>query len=135
MTRKVKTVIFDGDLKAEIKTHPVSASGDRIDVKKGGEAHFMPRFDKGSFLDMPYRSLSSPWKISYKRTYFVRRLSKKCVNFETETLEGPSPEEVKTAAGATMLKDIGKSKQETSTVQWVTLAVVIFILLNVLGVV
>ena len=135
MTKKAKLITFDGDLKAEIKEYPVSDSGDRIKVTKGGEGHFMPVFTNSSFLDLPYRSLSSPWKISYKRTYFARKLSKSCVDFQTGTLEGPDPETVLDLAGTKMLKNLGKDEEKTSLIQWVTLALLVFIILNQLGVI
>jgi len=135
MKQKAKLVVFDGDLKATVKNYPVSDSGDRINVKKGGEAHFMPSFDNSSFLDLPYRSLSSPWKISYKRTYFARKLSKKCVDFQTEIIEGPSPEFVKEMAAKVMLDKLNKQKQETVWQIWLILVVSIFTLLYVMGVI
>ena len=135
LSKKAKIVVFDGDLKAEIKKYPISVSGDRIKVRKGGEAHFMPSFDKNSFLDMPYRSLSSPWKISYERTYFARKLSKKCVNFETEILEGPDPETVLELAGTKMLRNLGKEEEKTPIIQWVILLLLLFIVLNQMGVI
>ena len=131
MTRKLKLAVFDIDLIASVKSYPVSDSGDRIRVVKGGENHFMPKFDNTSYLEFP-----RPW---YKgrgteRMYFARKLSKKCVDFQTEAVAGPDPEAIKIAAGATMLKDLGKEKQDTSMIQWITLAAVILILLKVLGV-
>lgn len=135
MTQKAKLVIFDGDLKATVKNYPVSESGDRIQVKQGGKIHFMPSFDNSSFLDMPYRSLSSPWKISYRRTYFARKLSKKCVDFQTGILTGPSPEFVKEMATKVMLDKLNKQKQETIWQIWLILAVSIFTLLYTMGVI
>lgn len=135
MPKMIKTVIFDGDLRAEIKKYPVSDSGNHILVKKGGEGHFMPTFDKGSFLDMPYRSLSSPWKISYQKTYFVRKFAKKCVNFETEALDGPSPEFIEELGAKVMLDRLNKQKQETGWQIWLLIAISIFTLLIVMGVI
>jgi len=133
MTRKAKLVVFDNDLKVKVAKYPISDSGDKIRVKSGGESHFMPSIDTSSYLEFPKKFLF--FTVGYEKVYFARKLSKKCVDFKTEVIAGPDPEVVKEAAGATMLKDIGKSKQETSMVQWVTLAIVLFTLLNVLGVV
>ena len=119
-------------MRASVKKYPVSDSGDHITVVKGGEGHFMPKFDNTSFIEFPRKFLF--WNIGYEKMYFARKASKKCVNFKTETVSGPDPELVKIAAGATMLKDLGKEKQDTSMIQWITLAAVILILLKVLGV-
>lgn len=132
MARKVKLAIFDIDLRASVKKYPVSDSGDRIKVVKGGEGHFMPKFDNTSFIEFPKKFLFL--NIGYEKVYFARKASKKCVDFNTESVAGPDPELVKEAAGATMLKDLGKEKQDTSMIQWITLAAVILILLKVLGV-
>lgn len=133
MARKVKLATFDIDLRASVNKYPVSDSGDHIKVVKGGEGHFMPKFDNTSFIEFPRKFLFLT--IGYEKVYFARKASKKCVDFQTETVSGPDPELVKIAAGATMLKDLGKEKQDTSMIQWVTLAGVIFIILNLLGVI
>jgi len=132
MKRKLKLAIFDIDGKATLGSYPVSDSGDRIRVKKGGESHFMPQFDHTSFIEFP-----RPW---YKgggsqRIYFARKGAKKCVNFKTEAISGPDPELVKIAAGSTMLKDLGKEKQEMTWQTWLQLALTIVILLYVMGVI
>ena len=106
MPRKLKTAIFDIDGKATLGSYPVSDSGDRIKVVKGGEGHFMPKFNNTSFIELP-RKLG-PIPLGSERIYFVRKGAKQCVNFATETVHGPDPELVKIAAGSTMLKDIGK---------------------------
>lgn len=132
MTRKVKLAVFDIDMIASVKYYPVSDSGDHIKVVKGGESHFMPQFDNTAYLEFPrswYKGGGT------ERLYFARKGSKKCINFKTEVVAGPDPELVKQAAGATMLKDLGKEKQDTSMIQWITLAVVVFTLLKVLGVI
>ena len=132
MVRKLKLAIFDIDLRASVKKYPVSDSGDRIRVKKGGESHFMPKFDRTSYIEFP-----RPW---YKgggteKIYFARKGSKKCVNFKTEAVGGPDPELVKIAAGSTMLKDLGTEKPPFPTwIIYVILLGVIAIALKVFGV-
>ena len=135
MTRKVKLAIFDADLKVEIKKYPISESGNHILVTKGGEKHFMPTFDNTSFIEFPVRFPWSFWKTSYERIYFVRKLAKKCVDFKTEKIEGPSPEFVKEMGTKVMLDRLNKQKQETGWQIWLLLAVSIFTLLYVMGVI
>lgn len=132
MKRKVKLAIFDIDGKASVKSYPVSDSGDRIKVVKGGENHFMPKFDHTSFIEFP-----KPWYkgAGTERVYFARKGSSECVNFATEAIGGPDPELVKIAAGATMLKDLGKEKIEMTWQSWAVLATNIIILLYVMGVI
>ena len=135
MTRKVKLAIFDADLKATTKKYPISDSGNHILVSKGGTEHFMPTFDNTSFIEFPVRFPWSFWKVSYERIYFVRKLAKKCVDFKTEKIEGPSPEFVKEMGAKVMLDRLNKQKQETGWQIWLLLAVSIFTLLSVMGVV
>ena len=135
MTRKIKLAIFDADLKATIKKYPISDSGNHILVTKGGEKHFMPTFDNTSFIEFPVRFPWSFWKVSYERIYFVRKLAKNCVDFKTEKIEGPSPEFVKEMGAKVMLDRLNKQKQETGWQIWLLLAVSIFTLLSVMGVV
>jgi len=123
LKRKLKTIVFDADLKAEIKNYPVSDSGDRIKITKGGEAHFMPKFDHTTYIDVP-----RPWYKGggYERTYFVRKLAKKCVDFKTCTLEGPDSEQLKTAIGSIGLQRMGQERQQFPT--WV---LYLLLLLNI----
>lgn len=129
MGRKVKLVVFDNDLRATVKKYPVSDSGDRIRVTKGGEAHFMPAFDKDTFLEMPKKLGGT------ERVYFARKLAKECVNFSSGIVPGPSPEEQKKAIGSTLLNQVGKP--EKTGPQWwdiIVIFIVIITLLNVMGV-
>lgn len=136
MSKKVKLAIFDGDLKARtVKKYDVSDSGDKIKVKSGGEGHFMPSFDNDSFIEFPYRALTSFWRISWDRIYFVRKGSKTCVNFETEEAGGPDAEVVLEAAKNTILQNLGTEKTETPMISYITLALVVIVLLYVAGVI
>ena len=135
MTRKVKLAVFDADLKATLKKYPISDSGNHILVTKGGEKHFMPSFDHTSFIEFPVRYPWSFWKTSYERVYFARKLAKKCVNFKTEELSGPSPEFVKEMGMKVMLDRLNKQKQETVWQIWLILVMSIFTLLYVMGVI
>jgi len=135
MTKKVKLAIFDKDLKARtVKRFPVSDSGEQIKVKSGGEGHFMPYFDNNSFVDFPYRALSSPWKISWDRIYFVKKGAKQCVSFETGMVYGPNPEDMKRAVGSTLLSQIGKETQKFPVwILYITLLAVLGIAMKVFG--
>ena len=95
----------------------------------------MPSFDNTSFIDFPVRYPWSFWKTSYERIYFARKLAKKCVNFKTGELSGPSPEFVKEMAAKVMLDKLNKQKQETVWQIWLILVVSIFTLLQVMGVI
>ena len=135
MVRKVKLAIFDADLKVTIKKYPISDSGNHILVTKGGKQNFMPSFDNTSYLEFPVRYPWSFWKTSYQRIYYARKLAKKCVDFKTEKIEGPSPEFVKEMGTKVMLDRLNKQKQETGWQIWLLLAVSIFTLLYVMGVI
>ncbi len=135
MTRKVKLVIFDASLKATVKDYPISDSGNHILVKKGGENHFMPSFDNTSFVDFPVRYPWSFWKTSYVRTYFARKLAKKCVDFQTGKITGPSPEFVTEMATRVMLDKLNKQKQETAWQMWLILGISMITLLYSMGVI
>lgn len=127
MGKQVELAIFDNDLKARtVKKYDVSDDGTKIRVKSGGEGHFMPSFDNDSFIEFP-----KPWWQGggWKRVYFVAKNGTKCVNFQTETVSGPDPEQLKTAVGGLMLKDLGKGGQEIPT--WVY--IIIVLLLGVAG--
>lgn len=134
MKSKVRLAIFDKDLKARTyKKFPVSDDGDQIQVKSGGSGHWMPEFDNNSFIELPYRSIFSPWRRSWRRIYFVRKGAKACVDFKTPTTPGPDPDLVKDAAGKVIVDRLGKSKQEAAWWQWALLALNFIILLKVLG--
>ncbi|GAH42662.1 unnamed protein product [marine sediment metagenome] len=129
MTNKVKLAIFDKDQKARtVKHYPVSDNGDQIKVKSGGEGHFMPHFGNESFIEFPYRALSSPWKISWDRIYFVKKGGKKCVDFKSGIVYGPNPEDMKKAVSASLLDKLGKD--EPPFPAWI----IYLILLAVIGI-
>ncbi len=136
MTKKVKLAIFDKDLKARTYEYfPVSKDGSRIAVRRGGKRNFNPLFDNESYIDFPYRSLSSPWKISWERVYFARNGAKACVNFKTGKVEGPDADLVMEAAEAEILKGIGKDKQETPMILYLIFGALVLVVLKVFGVI
>ena len=137
MTKKVKLAIFDKDLKARtVKLFPVSDSGEQVKVKSGGEAHFMPYFGNESFIEFPYRALSSPWRISWDRIYFVKKGAKQCVDFKTEIVYGPDPEDMKKAVSSSLLDKLGKD--EPAFPSWIIYAILVVsigVALKVFGVI
>lgn len=136
MTKKVNLAIFDRDLKArEFGKYPVTDDGTKIQVRKGGKRNFNPTFDNDSYIEFPYRSMLSFWKISWKRIYFAPNGAKACVNFRTLEVLDPDPSLVMEAAESEILRNIGKEKAEIPLVLYVILAVVIFVALRVFGVI
>lgn len=135
---KVNLAIIDKDLKIRtLKKYPLSANGRQITIKSGGEAHFMPEISNTSYLEFPHRAITSPWKVSFKRIYFVMNMAKKCVDFASGDVSLPSVEEMKKALGSTMLGQIGVDSPDLTWWNW---AVLVFsflsflLLLNVSGV-
>jgi len=138
MTRKVITAIFDNDLRVELGKHEVSEDGTQIRIKSGGESHFMPSFDNDSFLEFPYRDITSFWKNSYRRVYIVKKKASACVDFTTEPPEIPlpNPEELKKANMALLAKRIGQDRtNDVPWFAWVQLALIGFLVLLQLGVI
>jgi len=134
MARKVTLAIFDNDLRIKQGKYELSKDGTKIIVKSGGEAHWAPSFDNDSFLEFPYRALTSPWKLSYRRIYFVKKKGSECVNFTTGKVTGPSEEQLKEAIGAIAFKNLGKEDKETTLISYLTLGIAFIILLSQLGV-
>ena len=141
MTKKVEVAIFDKDLKARtVGAFPLSKDGTKIKVRTGGKRNFNPSFDHSSYIDFPRRSLIPPFRTVWKRVYFVRNGASECVNFN-RTPDGftevpqPDPELVMKAAEASILEGIGKDKQDTPIIQYLTLAAVVLVILKVFGVI
>lgn len=134
MTKKVKLAIFDKDLKARtVKEYPISDNGEQIKVVSGGEGHFMPKFDNDSFIELP-----RPWYRGggWEKIYFARKLAKKCVNFKTEEVFVPDPEQLKKSIGVTLLDQLGEQKQPfPAWTVYLILVTVIGIALKVFGVI
>jgi len=130
MTKKVELAVFDKDLKVRTlgKFH-VSKDGTKIAVKRGGKGNFNPTFDNESFIEFPKRF--GGWR----RIYLVRKGANACVNFKTGKVEGPDPELVIEAAGSEILRGIGKEKEETPLITYITLAAIILVALKIFGVI
>ena len=134
---KVKVAIFDNDLKIRtLKKYEVSDDGTKIRIVSGGEGHFMPTFDTSSFLEFAGRKKYLLFGArEWDRIYFVKKKGVKCVNFKTQEVLGPSPEESKKAIGATLLDKIGQEKQDVTWQLWAILGITIFTLLITMGVI
>lgn len=132
---KVFLAIIDKDLKIRtLKKYPLSKNGQQIHVISGGEAHFMPVITNTSYLEFPYRSITSIWKISYRRIYFAMNKAKQCIDFESGEVSLPSPEEMKKAIAATLLGKLNVEKTETPIIWYIILLVLLAIAGNVFGV-
>ena len=119
---KVNLAIIDKDLKIRtLKKYSLSKNGQQINVTSGGENHFMPEISNTSYLEFPYRAITSLWKVSFKRIYFAMNKAKKCVDFESGDVSLPSPEQMEEAMGATMLGMIGKDKSDMTWWNWAVL--------------
>ena len=136
MTDKVKLAIFDQDL--VVRKHgkfPLSSDGSKVKVVSGGESHFMPQIGNTTYLDFPRRSLIPPFKKYYERLYFVRNTAKRCVDFQTEEVASPDPEQVMKAAGAKIASNWGKEKAETPMLLFIILGILALIAAKVFEVI
>ena len=134
---KVKTAIFGNDLRVELKNYGISKSGNKIDIVSSGEGYFMPEIGPTTFLDWPIRKrffLFGP--TIYKRVYFSIKKGTKCVDFLTGVVYGPDEEQLKKSNLNLLATKIGKdANQGTPWYIWAILAVSIFTLLSVMGVI
>ncbi len=136
MGEKVRLAIFDSDLKVRKQgKYEISERGDSIKVVTGGEGHFQPKIDGDSFLEFSRRSLIPPFRRNWERVYFVRNKAPKCVNFKTEEVQGPDPEQLKKAVASTMLSKIGREETKVNPIFYVILIILIGIALKVFGVI
>jgi len=136
MTKKVKVAIFDQDLKIrQFGSFPLTSDGSKINIKSGGKGHFNPAFDNTSYLEFPYRSILHLFRRQYKRVYIVRNSASKCVNFDTEVVSAPDPDEVMKAAGAKILENMGRETQDTPIILYFILAAIALVALKIFGVI
>ena len=136
MTDKIKLAIFDHDL--VVRKHgkfPLSSDGSKVKVVSGGESHFMPQIGNTTYLDFPRRSLMPPFKKYYERLYFVRNTANRCVDFKTEEVASPDPEQVMKAAGAKIASNWGKEKTETPLLMYIILGILGIIAAKLFGVI
>ena len=136
MTDKVKLAIFDQDL--VVRKHgkfPLSSDGSKVNVVSGGASHFMPQIGNTTYLDFPRRSLIPPFKKYHERLYFVRNTAKRCVDFKTEEVASPDPEQVMKAAGAKIASNWGKEKAETPLLLFIILGILALIAAKVFEVI
>ena len=136
MTKKVKVAIFDQDLKIrQFGQFPLTSDGSKINIRSGGKGHFNPSFSNTSYLEFPYRGFSTLFRIQYRRVYIVRNNANKCVNFDTEEVPAPDPDEVMKAAGAKILENMGRETQETPFILYLILGTIVGIALKIFGVI
>ena len=136
MPKKVKVAIFDQDLKIrQFGDFPLTSDGSKINIKSGGKGHFNPSFSNTSYLEFPYRSILNLFRIQYRRVYVVRNTARKCVNFDTEEVPAPDPEEVMKAASAKILENMGRETQDTPFILYIILAAIGIVALKVFEVI
>ena len=136
MARKVKVALYGRDLRATVKNYPLNSDGTRIEIQSGGEGHFMPEIDKETYIELPYRSPFSFWKVSYSRLYIAQKWAKKCVNFVTPESFGPDPKQVHDMARTELAKGIGQEpKKGLSTIEIIMTILMILIFLKVMGII
>jgi len=123
MTEKVYLAIIDKDLKIrKLKKYPLAESGQQILVKSGGGGHFMPTITNTSYLEFPYRALTSPWKLSFRRIYFATNLSKDCIDFKSGNVPLPSIEQLEESVKISLVSQMGKDRKEGP--QWYHWAII-----------
>lgn len=128
MPDKVKLAVFDQDLIVrKYGKFELSTDGSKIRVTSGGAAHFLPKIGNTTYLDFPRRSLLPPFRKYLQRLYFVRNTASRCVDFATEEVASPDPEQVMKAAGAKIASNWGKEKTETPLLLFIILAAVLIV--------
>jgi hypothetical protein len=132
--RKVKVALYGRDLRCSIKSFPLNSDGTRIEIKSGGDYHFMPEIEKENPIKLPYRSIFSPWKISYFELYFAQKWAKKCVDFLTPMAYGPDPKQVMDAAANKILESKGKQKTEVPIIMYLIVLILLAIAVKIFGV-
>ena len=136
MPDKVKLLIFDQDLIVRKSgKFQLTSDGSKIKVVSGGESHFMPQIGNTTYLDIPRRSIIPPFRRYYQRHYIVRNSAKRCVDFATEEVSMPDPEEVMKAAGAKVASNWGKDKTETPLLLYIILGILGIIAAKIFGVI
>jgi len=132
MVEKVNVAVFGADLQiTPVKQYEVDESGSKIRINpKGGKGHFMPAFTNTSYLDFPtFKKYLFFGKRSYRRIYFVRKMSDACVDFFTPFVPLPDIKQVMDAAGSEIVKNFGKENTDTP---WYVWPILIFSLLSFL---
>lgn len=126
--------VYDKDftVRGGFKRQPISRTGDKISIHRGGKANFNPSFDSESVLKIKYPK----WKF-WKRSFdlaVVDNQGDACLNFKTKIATGPNPETVKKAAETGLLENLGREKAELNMLSYISLAMNALILLKLFGV-
>ena len=139
MGKKVKTAIFDSDLRVELKDHEISNNGNRISIVPEGAGYFMPEIGPTTFLDWPLRKKYYLFGSTiYQRVYFTLKKGSRCIDFLTGVVYGPDVEQVKRANLNLLAEKIGTDNNPTTP--WYIWAILIpsvisfILLLNMSGV-
>ena len=135
---KVNLAIIDDDLKIRtFKKYPLSKNCKQIVVISGGEGHFVPKISNTSYIEFPYRAITSPWKVSFRRIYFAVNKAKACIDFKTGDIPLPSLEQLEAALASTMLGKIGMDKPVIPWQLWATMIIsglTLLLIANISGV-
>lgn len=132
---KMKVAIYDKDIKARtIKKYPISPNGHQISIKRGGKANFNPEFDNDCVIKIkvPFWKV---WKAGWEELCLVPQGASRCINFKTQEVTGPNEDDVKRAAENTLLTNLGKEKQETPTITYISVILLVLVLMRLFGVV
>lgn len=134
--RKALVLVYDKALRAPngYKKYPISKDGQRIDIKKGGKAHWQPQIDHNSHIDVARRGWIRRWRTYWKRIYIVEKGADSCIDFSTPKVTGPTEEDVKNAAKSELVTGFGKQKQETPLIQYINVLLLILIIMRLFGV-
>jgi hypothetical protein len=133
MPDKVKTAIFDKDLRVQLKNYELSANGNKISIVPSGEGYFMPEIGPTTFLDWPsYKRYLIVGPRTYKRIFFVLKKGSKCVDFGKDEghVYGPDQEQLKKANATLLATKIGQ--EGNKGIPWYIYAILLFSFLSFL---
>ena len=132
MSSKVRLSIFDRDNKVRTSgLFELTEDGSKIRVKSGGTANWNPELDNDSCLYFRRRKWYAPWIKEWIPEYYVRKNATKCVNFKTESVDGPDLELVEDVCDLLMMEKLNKSKAQQPLL--LILVAIFIVLLGVAG--
>jgi hypothetical protein len=130
---KMTVAVYDRDLtvRGGLRKQSISRTGDKISIHRGGKANFNPDFDHECVLKGKYPKYKF-WKRSFDLVV-VPNQGERCINFKTQTISGPNPEDVKKAAATKLLENLGKEKADLNFLNYITILGIVLIALKVFG--
>jgi hypothetical protein len=138
MTEKVTLFIIDKDLRVRKQGKYELGDGHRIRIKSGGTENWNPKIGETTYIEKKsYKKWLFFGPRTWKREHYILNKGKQCIDFKSGNVPLPDPKELEEAVGATMLKDIGRSKLEIPwyfTVLLVVNIILSLLVANVLGV-